>query len=125
MMMTHALPLTLTDLTIPDNVTQARYELNRAADRGDDPALAAWAKKWGEPALLAAEEGPDREDVLELETAPASTEAADDALAKLEERLDTMNKIVGRSPLDLSALAAAVEDARTHLSAAQEALADE
>lgn len=124
-MMTHALPLTLTDLTIPDNVTQARYELNRAVDRGDDPALAAWAKKWGESALLAAEEGPDREDVLELETAPASTEAADDALAKLEERLFTMNKIVGRSPLDLSALAAAVEDARTHLSAAQEALADE
>jgi len=36
-----------------------------------------------------------------------------------------MSKIVGRSPLDLSALAAAVEDARAHLSAAQEALADE
>lgn len=124
--MAHALPLTLTDLTVPDNVTQARYELSRAVDRGDDSALAAWAKKWGESALLAAEEGPDREDALEFEAAPAaSTEAADTALAKLEERLDTMNKIVGRSPLDLSALAAAVEDARTHLSAAQEALADE
>lgn len=124
--MTHALPLTLTDLTVSDNVTQARYELNRAVDRGDDPALAAWAKKWGESALVAAEEGPDREDALEFEVAPAaSTETADTALAKLEERLDTMNKVVGRSPLDLSALAAAVEDARTHLSVAQEALADE
>lgn len=123
--MNHTLPLTTTDLTIADNVTQARHELHRAIDTGDRTVLAAWTTKRGESALAAAEEGPDHEDDFSSSVDNTSTDAADAALAKLEDRLDAMTQIVGRTPLDLSALAGALEDSRAHLSSAQEALAGE
>ena len=44
------------DLADPLNVTQARFELHRAIDFGDDSRLAAWARKWGEAALTISDE---------------------------------------------------------------------
>lgn len=44
------------DLADPLNVTQARFELHRAIDFGDDAGLATWARKWGEAALTISEE---------------------------------------------------------------------
>lgn len=50
-------PLTLSTLDLTDggNVTQARHELHRAVDFGGDVEQAAWCRKWGEPAMSAAE----------------------------------------------------------------------
>lgn len=49
--------LTLTDLSIHDNLVQARHELRRATG---EARLAAWADKWGEAAMDASERAVDR-----------------------------------------------------------------
>jgi len=42
--------LTRQDLSDEENLTEARWELQRATD---DAAMAAWARKWGESSLAA------------------------------------------------------------------------
>lgn len=42
---------TLTDLTNPDNVTQARFELDRAMAASGYAQCSAWAVRWGRAAL--------------------------------------------------------------------------
>lgn len=46
---------TMQDLAVPGHVEDARHQLNRAIDRGDEAALAAWARRWGRGALERAE----------------------------------------------------------------------
>lgn len=47
------------DLGQQANRTQARYELNRAVDLGDQAQQAAWTLKWGEAAMQAAGDAGD------------------------------------------------------------------
>lgn len=51
-----------TNLTVTDNVIQARHELHRAIDFGGDAECSAWARKWGETSLEAAEVACEIED---------------------------------------------------------------
>lgn len=53
--MSNTLIPSMLDLTDEPNVRQARYEYQRAADLGTDADLLAWARKWGEAALAAAD----------------------------------------------------------------------
>lgn len=43
------------DLAFDGNLTQARYELHKAIDRGGEAEQAAWSRDWGEAALTHAE----------------------------------------------------------------------
>ncbi|WOB78313.1 hypothetical protein [Brevundimonas nasdae] len=43
------------DLEFDGNLTQARYELHKAIDRGGEAEQAAWTRNWGEAALTRAE----------------------------------------------------------------------
>lgn len=54
-----------TDLSDPLNIVQARHELRRALDSGDDAPLARWARRWGEAAMAIAETAEDMADLLE------------------------------------------------------------
>lgn len=44
------------DLSGDGNLTQARYELLKAIDRGGEAEQAAWTREWGEAALARAED---------------------------------------------------------------------
>lgn len=63
--MANTLIPTARDLSDEGNAVTARLELDRATDRNDDAALAAWARRWGYPALQAADEGRDAVDLQE------------------------------------------------------------
>lgn len=48
--------LTMTDCSVADNVTQAKYELDRAMDASGYTQCAQWAMKWGRALLEVAAE---------------------------------------------------------------------
>lgn len=48
--------LTMTDCSVADNVTQARYEFERAMTTSGYAALSSWAVKWGRSLLDVAAE---------------------------------------------------------------------
>lgn len=50
------------DLSFDGNLTQARYELLKAIDRGGEAEQAAWTRNWGESALDRAGDATDASD---------------------------------------------------------------
>lgn len=82
--------LTMTDCSVADNVTQARYELDRAAVSPESVQghfYAAWALKWGVALLEVAAEhaGSDDED------------GEGDELADLEEEMSELRGAIRRA----------------------------
>lgn len=69
------------DLADEANRTQARYELNRAVDLGDQAQQAAWALNWGEAAMQAADTAGDYGSDWDFFSGPSNSllEAADEA----------------------------------------------
>ena len=78
-----------TDPTRPDNVIQARFELDRAMQSSGYAQLSSWAVKWGRMALDAIENPVrefDEEDFAEVE---ADAARAEEAIAKLSTAVET------------------------------------
>jgi hypothetical protein len=75
-----AVGLTNTDLSIHDNLVQARWELRRADSA---TTLAAWADRWGEAALDAAE---NPEAVDELDQANKDANEAERVSSEMAEQ---------------------------------------
>ena len=50
------------DLSFDSNLTQARYELLKAIDRGGEAEQALWTRNWGEAALARAEDAASSDD---------------------------------------------------------------
>jgi hypothetical protein len=78
-----------TDLTRPDNVIQARFELDRAMASSGYAALSSWAVRWGRMALSAIENPVrefDEEDFSEVE---ADAAKAEETVAKLSTAIET------------------------------------
>lgn len=76
------------DLTLAENVKQARYELDRAGD--DGAQLATWARKWARPACLALDLQEDRS--AEVEIAEKEATEAEEALAHARSRCEDASK---------------------------------
>lgn len=54
--------ITMTDCSVADNVTQAKYELDRAMAASGYTQCAQWAMKWGRALLEVAAEHADEDD---------------------------------------------------------------
>ena len=69
------------DLGQEANRTQARYELNRAVDLGDQAQQAAWTLNWGEAAMQIADAAGDYSSDWDFFSGPSNSlvEAADEA----------------------------------------------
>lgn len=81
----------LTDLSNALNCMDARARLDRALDRNDEAALAAWARTYGASAVRAAETAQDTADLEEAQTA---ANEAEENLGELEGLVnDAVNKI--------------------------------
>lgn len=83
------------DLTDPENLKQARFEL----DRCDTEAMfSTWAQRWGRAALTALENLPDPEEIIDLmhdvEFAEADAKAATDNYEMAHEKLIDANKAI-------------------------------
>lgn len=104
-----------TDLTSPDNVIQARFELDRAMASSGYAQLSSWAVKWGRMALEAIENpeiDPGEKITLEDELTQAEDHivrlksAIEDAVIELDQAMtihkiapkvvDDFNEIIGR-----------------------------
>ena len=84
------------------NLVQARWEFDRARDRGSEGDLAAWARRWG-PGFV------------EGENPRSEVEALEEQLSQVEAERD--------APVDTSAVAAELDDARECIDTAIELLA--
>lgn len=96
--------LTMTDCSVADNVTQARYEWDRAAVSPESVQgyfYAAWALKWGASLLEVAAEHANEEDTsLALEDALEEVEDISDDLssaqADLREKTDAIRAAIDK-----------------------------
>lgn len=87
------------DLRVPDNITQARHELHRAIDFGGDAECAAWARKWGEPAIAAG----DTLSLIDPDEDYGWCSKAGDDLASAIEHAAAMQTALGIETPDLAA----------------------
>lgn len=95
---------TMRDLSDEANRTQARYELNRAVDLGDQAQQAAWSLNWGEAALDRAENaeaawddcGPSQSFIRAVETAVELTASLQAILASDKPDLAAARDRVGK-----------------------------
>lgn len=118
----------MTDLSVADNLTQARHELDRATLFGGEAELAAWSRKWGGAALVAIEDAPPEADDsypfgVDTPTA-AAVEKAEEAAEKAAAHLGEIRAAITAPTLDLSALSRHHADAADAIRTVQDALAD-
>lgn len=94
-----------------DSLAQARHELHRAQDFGNEAELARWAERWGEGLLQTAGEGVDVADAEpeEVDTSDVKSEL-EEARARVDEVIASLKGPTGK--LDLSSLLDAAEDCR-------------
>ena len=97
--------LTMTDCSVADNVTQAKYELDRADQIGDAASrqirLGDWAMKWGRALLeVAAEHAGEEDTSLALEDALEEVDDISDELssaqADLREKTDAIRAAIDK-----------------------------
>ena len=96
--------LSMRDLGQEANRTQARYELNRAVDLGDQAQQAAWTLNWGEAAMQIADAAGDYSNDWDFFSGPSNSllEAAVDA----GDAVDALVALLAAEKPDLTAVKA-------------------
>lgn len=93
------------DLAFPENLTQARYELHKALDRGGEAEKAAWTRDWGEAALIHAESiSPDWDDCGPSERIIDAAERASELAASIHAALHSSTPDINSAKAYLSTL---------------------
>lgn len=88
--------LTMTDCSVADNITQAKYELDRAMAASGYTQCAQWAMKWGRALLeVAAEHAGDGRDLeSEIDDISSDLDATTDELRDAEDRIKELTDAI-------------------------------